>query len=162
MAAKTLIMGAVHSFLQGAAMTSDEIRSFLDRFVHAWQHQDVAALSACYTDDCIVVSPIFSTIKGRTQLEKSYRDLFLAFTNQTVAVDDIIISDAEPARAVIVWTVKSVHTGSIFGMPGSGKQIERNMAYIFTFRGPLVAKERRIYDFTSMLMQLGVLKAKPN
>ena len=143
-------------------MTSDEIRSFLDRFVHAWEHQDVAALSACYTDDCVVVSPIFSTIKGRTQVEKSYRDLFMAFTNPTITVDDIIVSDADPARAVLVWTVKSVHTGNIFGMPGSGKQIERNMAYLFTFRGGLVAKERRIYDFTSMLMQLGVLKAKPN
>jgi steroid delta-isomerase-like uncharacterized protein len=143
-------------------MTSDEIRSFLDRFVHAWEHQDVAALSACYTEDCVVVSPIFNTIKGRPKVEKSYRDLFLAFTNPTITVDDTIISDADPARAVIVWTVKSVHTGNIFGMPGSGKQIERNIAYLFTFRGGLVAKERRIYDFTSMLMQLGVLKAKPN
>jgi steroid delta-isomerase-like uncharacterized protein len=143
-------------------MTSDEIRSFLDRFVHAWEHQDVAALGACYTDDCVVVSPIFSTIKGRTQVEKSYRDLFLAFTNSSITVDDTIVSDAEPARAVIVWTVKSLHTGNIFGMPGSGKRIERNIAYFFTFRGGLVAKERRIYDFTSMLMQLGVLKAKPN
>jgi steroid delta-isomerase-like uncharacterized protein len=143
-------------------MTSDEIRSFLDRFVHAWEHQDVAALSACYTEDCVVVSPIFSTIKGRTQVEKSYRDLFMAFTNPTITVDDTIVSDTDPARAVLVWTVKSVHTGNIFGMPGSGKQIERNMAYLFTFRGGLVAKERRIYDFTSMLMQLGVLKAKPN
>ena len=155
-------MGAVHPILQGAAMTSDEIRSFLDRFVHAWEHQDVAALSACYTDDCVVVSPIFSTNKGRTQVEKSYRDLFMAFTNPTITVDDTIVSDTDPARAVLVWTVKSVHTGNIFGMPGSGKQIERNMAYLFTFRGGLVAKERRIYDFTSMLMQLGVLKAKPN
>jgi steroid delta-isomerase-like uncharacterized protein len=143
-------------------MTSDEIRSFLDRFVHAWEHQDVAALGACYTDDCVVVSPIFSTIKGRAQVEKSYRDLFFAFTNPTITVDDTVIGDGNPARAVIVWTVKSVHTGNIFGMPGSGKPIERNIAYIFTFRDGLVARERRIYDFTSMLMQLGVLKAKPN
>ena len=143
-------------------MTSDEIRSFLDRFVHAWEHQDVAALGACYTDDCVVVSPIFSTLKGRAKVEKSYTDLFLAFANPSIHVDDIIISDSEPARAVIVWTVKSIHAGNIFGMPGSGKHIERTIAYFFTFRDGLIAKERRVYDFTSMLMQLGVLKAKPN
>lgn len=143
-------------------MTSDEIRSFLDRFVHAWEHQDVAALSACYTDDCVVVSPIFNTLKGKAQVEKSYADLFLAFASPSIHVDDTIISDVEPARAVIVWTVKSIHAGNIFGMPGSGRRIERTIAYIFTFRGGLIEKERRLYDFTSMLMQLGVLKAKPN
>jgi steroid delta-isomerase-like uncharacterized protein len=155
-------MGAVHPFLQGAAMTSDEIRSFLDRFVHAWEHQDVAALSACYTDDCVVVSPIFSTIKGKAKVEKSYHDLFLALSNPSITVDDTIISEVDPARAVILWTVKSIHAGSIFGMPGTGKRIERTIAYFLTFRDGLIAKERRIYDFTSMLMQLGVLKAKPN
>jgi steroid delta-isomerase-like uncharacterized protein len=143
-------------------MTSDEIRSFLDRFVHAWEHQDVAALSACYTDDCVVVSPIFSTIKGKAKVEKSYHDLFLALANPSITVDDTIISEADPARAVILWTVKSIHAGSIFGMPGTGKRIERTIAYFLTFRDGLIAKERRIYDFTSMLMQLGVLKAKPN
>jgi len=143
-------------------MTSDEIRSFLDRFVHAWEHQDVAALGACYTDDCVVVSPIFSTIKGKAKVEKSYHDLFLALANPSITVDDTIISEADPARAVILWTVKSIHAGSIFGMPGTGKRIERTIAYFLTFRDGLIAKERRIYDFTSMLMQLGVLKAKPN
>lgn len=155
-------MGAVHPFRQGAAMTSDEIRSFLDRFVHAWEHQDVAALGACYTDDCVVVSPIFSTIKGKAKVEKSYHDLFLALANPSITVDDTIISEADPARAVILWTVKSIHVGTIFGMPGSGKRIERTIAYFFTFRDGLIARERRVYDFTSMLMQLGVLKAKPN
>ena len=143
-------------------MTSDEIRSFLDLFVHAWEHQDVAALSACYTDDCVVVSPIFSTIKGKAKVEKSYHDLFLALANPSITVDDTIISEADPARVVILWTVKSIHAGSIFGMPGTGKRIERTIAYFLTFRDGLIAKERRIYDFTSMLMQLGVLKAKPN
>jgi steroid delta-isomerase-like uncharacterized protein len=157
-----LIMGAVHLFLQGAAMTSDEIRSFLDRFVYAWEHHDVATLSACYTEDCVVVSPIFSTIKGKTKVEKSYGDLFLAFANPSITVEDTIVSAADPARAVIVWTVKSIHAGNIFGMPGSGKSIERTIAFFFTFRDGLIAKEHRVYDFTSMLMQLGVLKAKPN
>ena len=53
-------------------MTSDEIRSFLDRFVRAWEKQDVPALGACYTADCTVVSPIFHTVKGRAQVERSY------------------------------------------------------------------------------------------
>ena len=142
-------------------MTSDEIRSFLDRFVCAWEKQDLAALGACYADSCTVVSPIFHTLKGRAQVERSYSELFRAFSNPSIRVDDTVISTGAPPRAVIVWTVQSIHTGEIFGVPGSGKRIERTIAYILTFRNGVIVNERRVYDFTNMLMQLGVLKAKP-
>lgn len=142
-------------------MTSDEIRSVLNRFVRAWEAQDVKALGACYSSDCVIVSPIFHTVKGRAQVERTYADLFRAFANPTVRVDDMVISSDDPPRAVVVWTLQAIHAGEIFGMPGSGKRIERTAAYILTFRDGLIANERRVYDFTNMLMQLGVLKAKP-
>lgn len=142
-------------------MTADEIRAALDRFTGAWERQDLPALSACYADECVVASPIFGTLKGRGQVEKSYGDLFQAFSGPSVRLDDLIVEQGEPARAVILWTVQSIHAGEVFGMPGTGRKIERTMAYFFTFRGGLIVEERRVYDFTSMLMQLGVLKAKP-
>ena len=43
----------------------------------------------------------------------------------------------------------------------NAKRIERTIAYFLTFRDGLIVNERRLYDFTNMLMQLGVLKAKP-
>ncbi|MDO8680435.1 MAG: ester cyclase [Acidobacteriota bacterium] len=140
-------------------MTSDEIRSFLDRFVLAWGRGDAATLGALYADDCIVVSPIFRTLKGRAQVERSYVDLFKAFEQETIRVDDIVIE--VPARAVVVWTAHSTQVGEIFGMPPTGKKIERTIAYILTLQDGRIAKEVRIYDFTSMLMQIGVLRAKP-
>jgi steroid delta-isomerase-like uncharacterized protein len=142
-------------------MTGDEIRSFLDRFVRAWEKQDVPALGTCYTTDCTVVSPIFHTVRGRAQVERSYTDLFRAFANPSVHVDDLVISTDNPPRAVIIWTMQAIHAGEIFGMPGSGKRIERTAAYILTFRDGLIHNERRLYDFTNILMQMGVLKAKP-
>jgi steroid delta-isomerase-like uncharacterized protein len=142
-------------------MTSDEIHSFLDRFVRAWEKQDITALGTCYAETCTVVSPIFHTLKGRAQVERSYTDLFRAFSNPSIRVDDTVIGTGMPPRAVIVWTVQSTHAGEIFGVPGSGRRIERTIAYFLTFRDGLIVNERRVYDFTNMLMQLGVLKAKP-
>ena len=46
-------------------------------------------------------------------------------------------------------------------MPPSGKRIEQTIAYILTFQDGRIAKEVRIYDFTSLLMQVGVMRAKP-
>ena len=142
-------------------MTNDEIRSFLEQFALAWRRADAAALGACYTDDCVVISPIFRTLKGRAQVEKSYVDIFNAFDPQTVRVEDIVIGSEVPARAVVVWNVHNVHIGEIFGMPASGKRIEQTIAYILTLQDGRIAKEVRIYDFTSLLMQVGVLRAKP-
>jgi steroid delta-isomerase-like uncharacterized protein len=142
-------------------MTNAEVRSFLDRFVHAWEGQDVSALGACYTDDCVVVSPIFNTIRGRAAVEKSYGDLFKALAVRKVRVDDIVIGSEDPARAVVVWNVQSTHVGEVFGMPATGKNIERTVAYVLTLEGGKISKELRLYDFTSMLVQLGVLRAKP-
>jgi predicted ester cyclase len=118
-------------------------------------------MGACYTDDCIVISPIFRTLKGRAQVEKSYVDIFNAFDPQTVQVEDVVIGSDVPARAVVVWNVHNVHIGEIFGMPPTGKRIEQTIAYILTLRDGRIAKEVRIYDFTSLLMQVGVLRAKP-
>ena len=141
-------------------MTSDEIRAFLDRFVSAWEKQDIEALGTCYCDDCVVVSPMFHRLNGWARVERSYEELFHAFSHQTVRVDDVVIGNEQPARAVVVWTVQSTHVGEILGMPGSGKRIERTLAYILTLRDGRIAKEVRMYDFTNMLMQLGVLRAK--
>ncbi len=142
-------------------MTSDDIRSFLDRFMHAWEKQDVKGLSACYAEDCVVISPIFRTLRGRAEVEKSYRDLAKAFATQKVRVDDVVIGNEDPPRAVVVWNVQSTHIGEVFSMPPSGKRIERTIAHILTLKDGLITKEVRIYDFTNMLMQLGVLRARP-
>jgi len=88
-------------------MTSAEIHEFLDRFSRAWEGQDVKALGACYADECTVVSPIFGTLRGRMAVEKSYADLVRVFGLQQVRVDDVVIGNEEPPRAVVVWTVES-------------------------------------------------------
>ena len=119
------------------------------------------AMLSCYAEDCVVVSPIFSTLSGRGQVEKSYTDLVKAFHTQRIDVEDTVIGDTDTPRAVIVWRLFSTHIGEVFGMPPSGKKIELRVAFILTLKDGLIVKETRIYDFTSLLMQLGALRAKP-
>ena len=142
-------------------MTNDDIRSFLERFRRAWESQDVNALVGCYADDCVVISPIFNTLTNRSQVEKSFTDFFKALAIQKITVEDIVIDNEDPPRAVVVWNLHVTHVGEMFGMPASGKRIERTSAFILTLRDGLITKENRIYDFTSLLIQLGALRAKP-
>ncbi|OFW21402.1 MAG: hypothetical protein A3H97_20330 [Acidobacteria bacterium RIFCSPLOWO2_02_FULL_65_29] len=141
-------------------MTSAEIRAFCERFAKAWERSDVAALSACYAEDCEVVSPIFHTLRGRAEVETSFRDLFQAFSDYSIRVNDMIIDSDGGGRAALVWMAQSTHRGPIFGMPASGRRIESQVAFIMTLKDGRIASERRIYDFTGRLIQMGVLKAK--
>ena len=47
------------------------------------------------------------------------------------------------------------------GLAPTGKPFRIPIVYLFTFDDRFIVHERRIYDFTGMLVQIGVLKAKP-
>ena len=47
------------------------------------------------------------------------------------------------------------------GLPATGRQFKFPVVAVFTLEGGLIVHERRIYDFTGLLTQIGVLKAKP-
>jgi predicted ester cyclase len=141
-------------------MTSDEVRRFLDRFAKAWEEGDLVTLADCYADNCEVVSPIFHTLHGLPQVEHSFRTAFKAFAAQTLRVDEVVIDSENPGRAALVWTSKVKHQGEIFGIPATGKIFDVTMSLILTLVDGKVLREVRVYDFTNMLMQIGVFRAK--
>ncbi|MGH9200428.1 MAG: ester cyclase [Vicinamibacterales bacterium] len=141
-------------------MTNDEVRAFLSRFGTAWKEQDLVTLAESYNDDCEVVSPMFHTLRGFPQVEASFRDLFRAFSTESLRVDEVIIDSDTGVRAAVVWTAKVKHQGEIFGTPATGKSFEMTMALIITLVNGRIAREVRLYDFTRLLLQLGVLRAR--
>ena len=141
-------------------MTVDEIRTFIERYIALWEREDLRALLECYTDNAQIESPMFHSVKGRPGIEKSFADLFRAFDDWKITIDDIIVDGGTEDRAVLVFTAHITHRGEIFGMPGTGRRVENSGVFILRFEDGRIAVERRLYDFTGLLVQLGVLKAK--
>jgi steroid delta-isomerase-like uncharacterized protein len=143
------------------SMTSDEIHTFIDAHEAAWVRRDVDALIADYADDCEVVSPMFRSVRGKTGVEASFRDLFRAFGEWTIVVDDVLIDHEGGDRCAIVTTANAVQAGEIFGFPASGRRFELRVVRFLRFdEHHKIVSDKRLYDFSSMLMQLGILKAK--
>jgi len=138
-------------------MTRDETAAFIRRYVDAWERNQIPTLLECYTEQAQVSSPMFHTITGKPQLEKSFHDLFHAFTDWKLTIDEIIV---EGDRAVMVFTAHATHRGEVFGVSPSGRRFENRGVFVYTFDGRCIVKEIRVYDFTGMLIQVGVLKAK--
>lgn len=139
-------------------MTRDDILGLLTERQQLYDRRDARALAATHSVDGTVHSPIFPTVVGREAIEHAYASLFKVFPDWQIFLEDPII---DGVRAVQPFTARATHQGDFMGLPGSGRRFEIGGALIYLLEDGLIAQERRIYDFTGLLMQIGVLRGKP-
>ena len=139
-------------------MTRDEILALVKRRHAAWALHDPVALPRLPRRERHVASPIGGVLEGRAEIERVYRLWFSAFPDIVLEQDDLLI---DGDRVVQVARMSGTHSGDFFGLPPTGRHVECQVALVLTVADGLVVEERRIYDFTGVLVQVGVLKAKP-
>jgi steroid delta-isomerase-like uncharacterized protein len=139
-------------------VTRDEIHALLARGIAAWRARDAATLTAMHAHNGVVASPTGGVLEGREEIQRVYRVWLAAFPDLTTHEDAELI---DGDRAVQVLRFSGTHAGEFFGLPATGRHVDVTVAFVFTFRDGLIIEERRIYDFTGLLVQVGVLKAKP-
>lgn len=138
-------------------MTHDEAVAFFARRQEHYRCRDEAELAADYTPDGVVHSPLFPDVTGRAAIEATYRTLFGVFPDWELTFDPPIL---DGDRAAQPFVVRATHVGEFMGLPGTGRRVQIHGVLICTLRDGLIAEERRIYDFTGLLIQLGVLRGK--
>jgi len=138
-------------------MTNDEILEFFTKRYEAWQRHDSDALAANHAENGELESPLRGKVKGHDAIHYTYSDFFVSFPDAKYVTQDLLINGNKVAQFM---TMTGTQKGSFCGLPPSGKCFQMNNASLFTFEGNKIAHEFRIYDFTGMLVQLGVLKAK--
>ena len=139
-------------------MTREEIVSLFSRRAAAQGDHDVDALTALYADSCVVESPLGGTHQGRDAIAHVFRSFFDAFPDANLTQEELIV---DGDRVVQVGTLSGTDTGGLMGMAPSGRPALVPMVIVCRVSGGLIVHERRVYDFTGMLVQIGVLKAKP-
>jgi steroid delta-isomerase-like uncharacterized protein len=139
-------------------MTREEIVDLFDRRATAVNNHDVDAIAAVYAEDAVVESPLGGTHQGRAAIRAVIETFLAALTDATFTEDDLII---DGDHVVQVLTLSGTDTGGMMGMAASGKPALLPMVNVCRVAGGFITHERRIYDFTGMLVQIGVLKAKP-
>ena len=139
-------------------MTRDEVQQFFDRRISSWRQKDVDALGRFHTDDSVLESPIAGTVTGRAAIENVHRAFFTSFPDLTIDNPELLV---DGDRVVQTVTFSGTNTGGFMGMAPTGKRFSFAAVLICTMRGGQIAHEKRIYDFTGFLLEIGVLKAKP-
>lgn len=152
-------MPAVVNPVQGqTGMTRDEIVAFFDRRQELYDELDAAALAADYAEDAIVESRIGGVHTGPPEAERTLRAFFAAFLDCTIKTESLLIDGDRVAQAL---AVAGTHVGEFMGLPPTRKSFRFNAVILYELRDRKIVHERRIYDFTGLLIQIGLLKVKP-
>jgi len=129
----------------------------LQRRTDAINRRDATALGAVYALDCQVESPLAAgLVHGRHALTKVNQALFTAFPDVEFHPDIITVDGSTMTASG--W-LTGTYTGGFMGLPPSGKPIRVPIAIISKVVDGEIAFERRVYDFTGMLVQAGMLRA---
>jgi len=62
---------------------------------------------------------------------------------------------------VLIGRLTGTDLGGFMGMAPTGRSFNIAIVTLFDLSNGLITRERRIYDFTGLLLQVGTIKAKP-
>ncbi len=139
-------------------MTREEIRSFFEKRQAHWDARDAAALANGHAEDGTVVSPMFGMHRGRTAIRDLYTTMFATFPDWTFASEDLLIDGTRVAQP---FSANATHVGMFMGLAGTNRRFRIQGVRLVEMGEGVIQSERRVYDFTGFLIQVGVLKGKP-
>ncbi len=139
-------------------MTREDIVALFARRADAWTRHDAAALTEGHAEDAVLESPIQGRLAGRARIRRLYDSWFTSFQDLTYTPLDLII---DGDRAAQFFCIRGTQSAPFGGVPATGRRIDFTGVALFTI-GPdgLIKHDRRLFDVTGVLVQLGVLKGK--
>jgi steroid delta-isomerase-like uncharacterized protein len=140
-------------------MTTDQITALIDRHIDAWNRRDPTALSSNHARDGVIVSPMFGRVEGPAQIRDSYASLFAVFPDWQTRFDAPIV---DGNRMAISFSVSATQHREFMGLAGTGRRCPFEGVNVYQLDADLlIREERRVYDFTGLLAQVGVLRLRP-
>lgn len=139
-------------------MTRNDIVELIDRWQTTLDRRDAGGYSHLYADTAVLDSPLGGVVSGPDGVRKAFEAFFNAFPDAAFTFEDPCI---DGHRVVIVSSIAGTHVGGGFsGLPASGKPFRFPLVFLLEMRDGRIVRDRRIYDFTGLLVQIGMVKAK--
>lgn len=141
-------------------MKRDAIVRFFDARQADWRARNAVNLAAAHAETGSVLSPMFGALNGRAEIQGAYEKLFETFPDWFFRSEELII---DGDRVVQRFTATATLVGGIMGMTeGTNRHGRIEGVLFFTMGKNLIEHERRMYDFSGLLIQIGVLRSRPN
>ena len=140
-------------------MNRQQIEALFAHWARGLNQHDASALSMLYAPNAVVESPMAGgEVKGRNAIGEVTRAWLSGFPDVTFTLEALLI---DGDRAAWIGVTHGTDTGGFMGLPPTNKPFRVPMVFLCTVADGVIIHERRIYDFTGMLVQIGLLKARP-
>ena len=139
-------------------MATEEFRTFVQRHIEHMGTHDAALMAADHSETGVVESPSTGTHQGRREIEHTYKRWNTAFPDLEFMVETMVVEENQVA---LFFRLVGTHQGDFLGLPATGKRIEFRGVFLQEWAQNQIVHERRIYDFSGLLIKLGILRVKP-
>lgn len=139
-------------------MTKKSIHAFFAGRQQHWDRRDPDGLASGHAENGTIISPMFGKRLGREAIAESYHSLFEIFPDWSFVGEPELIDGNRVAQP---FSVTATHVGEFMGLAGTNRHFRIEGVRLFEMADGLIQHERRLYDFTGFLIQIGVLKGKP-
>ena len=120
------------------AMTKSELTALAERIFDGWNHQDVEATVACYTDDLVYVDPnTRGAVRGADAMRRYLGKLFGRWEMHWAARELFPLADAD--GAAVLWHAS-------FRKPGGEQTVEADGMDLVLLDGDRVKRNEVYFD----------------
>lgn len=139
-------------------MAEWNVRAFFAERDGFWQARNAAGLASGHATDGRVSSPMWRERLGRDAILESYRQLFETFPDWEFRGEPLLVDGNNVAQP---FSATATLRGEFMGLPATGRRCQIEGVRLYEIKDGLIQVERRLYDFTGLLVQVGVLKSRP-
>jgi steroid delta-isomerase-like uncharacterized protein len=138
-------------------MNAEGLKQFVATYTEdVWNGHRVDAIDKYYAREYVHHDVSRLDVGTLDDYKQWARDLIAAFSNFHVNADDLI---ADGQMAVKRWTATGIHTGSLAGIPASGRPVQFSGVSIYRFANDRIVESWYVYDLFGLIQQVTNLEA---
>jgi predicted ester cyclase len=135
------------------------MEAFFARRQEALSRLDATMLASLHAENGVLESPLAGGMAvGREAIEQVYRTFFTWFSTATIEQEQLVI---DGDKAALLLHIHGTNNGGVMGLPPTDRPFSMLLVSLCDLKDGFITHERRVYDFTGLLLQVGALKAKP-
>jgi len=137
---------------------TDSVEANIKMYTHTWDeivnHGKLEMFNdSNFTTD--IVMHAHPDIVGIDSARAYYANYLTGFSNIQFIIKDVF---GQGDKLVKHWEFKGKHTGTFFGIPATGKDVDVEGATLVKMRGGKIAEEQDFFDNYEFMEQLGLIK----
>ena len=138
--------------------TREAMEAVMLRWLAGIRQRDLQALADMVSADCVIESLSGAGLAGKDGIKQLYGEWLSAFPDVAVHAQEMLV---DGDRGVLSITMAGTDKGGFMGLPPTGRSFRLSIVIVLTVTDGQIVRYRSVYDFTGLLVQVGILKAKP-